>query len=127
MNQSPMCRRSKSGRLYMFHSLLLVLLICAISTAAQPQDYSDVLPSHAVASNTSLAPKTGRRIEIHVGNPSLTKEQCKALIAHYHNQAAPDGQVSVQKPSALFGGALQPWCVENIGRGGIFFNDVLFK
>jgi hypothetical protein len=111
----------------MIWSLLLLLLTFAIPIAAHPQGYSEALPPHTVASNTSLAPKAGRRIEIHVDDPSLTKEQCKALIAHYHNQAAPDGQVSVQKPSALFGGTLQPWCVENLGRGGIFFNDVLFK
>lgn len=107
--------------------LILALVIFAIPIPARTQGNSQVLPPHELVSNTSLAPKKGRRIEIHVQDAGLTKEQCKLLIAHYHYLAVPDGQVSVQKPSIIFGGKLAPWCVDNIDSKGTFFNDDLFK
>jgi hypothetical protein len=85
------------------------------------------LPRHEVASNTSLAPKQGRRIEIHSADANLTHEQCRALIEHYRDQGAPDGQVSVHKPSKLLKGELAPWCVENFEGEGIEFNESLFE
>jgi len=112
----------------MFRLLILVILVgFAIPVAAETQTRSESLPPHQVASNTSLAPKKGRRIEIHVRDSNLTKEQCKALIANYRSQAAPDGQVSVHKPSTLLGGELLPWCVENFDGRSVTFNDTLFR
>ena len=86
----------------------------------------DGLPSHMVESNTPLSMKYGRRIEIHVQDPDLSKEECRVLIAAYRREAMPDGQVSVRKPSRKFNGSMEPWCVENMGGEGIFFNDSLF-
>lgn len=112
----------------MFRLLILLLLVSlVIPIAAEAQVRSEPLPPHQVASNTSLAPKKGRRIEIHVRDSNLTKEQCKALIANYRSQAAPDGQVSVHKTSTLLGGELLPWCVENFDGRGVTFNDALFR
>jgi hypothetical protein len=104
-------------------SLLLVGVVIFIALEVHVRR----LPPHHVASNTSLAPKEGRRIEIHVRDAHLTPAQCKTLIAHYRSQAAPGGQVSVHKPSTWLDGTLQPWCVENFDGHGVFFNDELFR
>jgi hypothetical protein len=83
------------------------------------------LPAHEVASDTSLAPKDGRRIEIHVTNPDLTKAECEALIEAYRGDAGPEGQVSVHKPDKR--GDLQPWGVDNMDDQGVTFNDFFFQ
>lgn len=83
------------------------------------------LPQHRVASNTSLAPKDGRRIELHVNNTDLTKAECRALIDAYQSEAGPRGQVSVRKPNA--NGQLRPWCVNNMDAEGTTFNDFHFE
>jgi len=85
------------------------------------------VPPHEVVSNTSLAPKQGRRIEIHSTDPKLTRDECRALIERYRDQGGPDGQVSVHKPSSLLKGHLAPWCLENFEGKGIEFNNSLFE
>lgn len=82
------------------------------------------VPVHTVASNTSLAPKDGRRIVLHSANPDLTKAECSMLINQYLGSAGPEGQISVHKPSPQ--NNMTPWCVENFDDKGIFFNDNLF-
>ncbi len=84
------------------------------------------LPAHRVADDSSLAPKKGRRIHLQVDNPDISKDECIALINAYKKKAGPDGQVAVQKPSKVLGGAMAPWCVENFDGRGIFFNDNMF-
>jgi len=86
------------------------------------------LPEHEVASNTSIANalvKDRRRIEIHVSNRSLTKDECRALIDAYRAQAGTDGQVSVHKPDRR--GGMGPWCVDNKDGRGVFFNNGLWE
>ena len=83
------------------------------------------LPQHTIESNTSLAPKDGRRIEIHVRNTNLTKDECRLLINAYKQEAGPIGQVSVRKPNK--NGELLPWCVDNIDDKGTTFNDFHFE
>lgn len=115
--------------------LLAVLVVITLASysnstpAAHPPEatlsiktQSRELPTHVVAKNAAIM--TGRRIEIHVDDPSITKEQCLALLAEYHDQALPDGQVSVRKPDKT--GAMTPWCVDNFAKG-ILFNDDLFR
>lgn len=79
------------------------------------------VPAHIVASNTSLAPKDGRRVEIHSDNSELTRAECEILINQYINVAGPEGQVSVRKPDPQ--NIMTPWCVENFDGKGIFFTD----
>ena len=90
------------------------------------QPSSPKLPPHVVASNSSLAPKRGRRIEIHSQNAALTKPECRALIEKYRSAAAPDGQISVRKPSKMLGNQMTAWCFDNFDGEGIQFNDALF-
>lgn len=84
------------------------------------------LPPHKVASDTdiSFAGVARRRIEIHVDDPDLTKEECRQIIAAYTDRAGATGQVSVQKPDP--NGKLQPWGVDNMEGAGVEFNDFLF-
>lgn len=94
----------------------------------KPQNSSTVnLPQHTLSSDTSLAPKDGRRIEIHVSNEDLTREQCKSLINGYRKKAGPDGQVSIHKPSIPLDNKMSPWFVDNMDSKGVFFNDSFFK
>lgn len=85
------------------------------------------LPEYRVAGNTDIsnANMKRRRIEIHVTNPNLTKGECRALVSAYRNRAGTEGQVSVRKPDKE--GELQPWCVDNMDRRGIIFNDFYFE
>lgn len=83
------------------------------------------MKEHTVISNTTLAPKDGRRIEIHVDDSLLTKEECILIIEQYSEKAGKEGQVSVHKPgSKLFEGVMVPWCVNNKDGEGVIFNDV---
>lgn len=83
------------------------------------------LPAHWVASNEVIRPATGaRRIQLHVDNAALTRDECLALLARYAPEAADDGQVSVRKPAP--DGQLQPWCVDNRDGKPAFFNDYVF-
>ena len=83
------------------------------------------LPPHTMASDTPLGPQNRRRIEIHVNDANLSKEDCRTLIGAYRNQAGSRGQVSVRKPDKH--GRLQPWGVDNMDGEGVFFNDNLFR
>ena len=116
------------GKAAMSKSALFALLIIPAwnwsPSVLQAQMQTIAIPAHKVASNTSLTPKCGRRIEIHTNKIDLTKDECRALIRLYRPQAAPDGQVSVRKPSKKLGGQMLPWCVENLRGDGITFNDM---
>ena len=110
---------------------VLVLMACSVerksvksSTRVQSQPVKE-LPQHTIESNTSLAPKDGRRIEIHVRNANLTKDECRLLINAYKNNAGSRGQVSVRKPNK--NGEYLPWCVDNMDEKGITFNDFHFE
>ncbi len=72
------------------------------------------LVEHVVASDTSLAPKDGRRIEIHCNKPDFTKEEALKLIAHYNNWAGREGQISIHKPDR--NNNYLPWAVWNAGE-----------
>lgn len=87
---------------------------------------SSVLPPHAIADDSSLAPKYGRRIQLNSTNPDLTKDECIALVNSYRHKAGKEGQVSVRKPSKVFKGSMTPWCVENFDGQGIVFFDHMF-
>jgi hypothetical protein len=82
---------------------------------------------HRLASVTSLFPNKGNRIEIHSQNANLNRRECVALIGAYRARAAPEGQVSVHKPSKKLGGSITPWCVESSDEKGIRFNNELFE
>jgi hypothetical protein len=78
----------------------ILLLCCVLLTDPSWAEKGVPLVPHKVVSNTSLEPKAGRRIEIHVKNPNVTKAQVKAIIAAYRMKAAPRGQVSVYKSTS---------------------------
>ena len=82
------------------------------------------LAEHVVASDTSLAPKDGRRIEIHCNNPDLTRDEARKLIDYYDDRAGRDGQVSIHKPDR--NNNYLPWAVWNAGEH-IKFQDYLFE
>jgi hypothetical protein len=84
------------------------------------------LPSHTVASDTSIAPKAGRRIELHSSDTELSKAESIALINAYRKKAGPDGQVSVRKPSKVLKNRLTPYAIENFDGNGVVFNDHMF-
>lgn len=108
--------------------VLIVLGAIVPDRSIESQNSStENLPQHTLTSNTSLAPKDGRRIEIHVSSEGLTREQCKSLIKGYRIKAGSEGQVSVHKPSALFDNNISAWCVDNMDNKGVLFNDSLFK
>ncbi len=102
-----------------------LFLLALLSACAQETSKAN-LPEHRVVSNTdiSTANMKRRRIEIHVRNPNLTKDECRALINAYKNEAGPEGQVSVRKPDNE--GQLLPWCVDNMDGRSIIFNDFYF-
>ncbi|MBK7920026.1 MAG: hypothetical protein IPJ94_27975 [Chloroflexi bacterium] len=83
------------------------------------------LPTHTVASNTSLSPKDGRRIEIHVSDINPTKDECEQLINAYKNEAGSRAKYQYCKPNKS--GELRPWCVDNMDGNGISFNDFHFE
>lgn len=83
-------------------------------------------PRIQVVSDTSLSPKKGRRIEIHVSDVNFSKIECNDVIAKYRIVTAPNGQISVHKPSARFKNLMTPWCVENFDGKAPVFNDHLF-
>jgi hypothetical protein len=112
---------------FMLIAFCFSTLILATGCSEKPSTKN--LSDHTLFSNTSLSPKDGSRIEIHVSNEDLTREQCKNIINAYRKKAGPEGQVSVRKPSSVLDNKLTPWCVDNIGMDdrGIFFNDGHFK
>lgn len=117
-------------RIFMTLILMLILTACGGSGSSSvnrpvPSATKIDLPQHTVGSNTSLAPKDGRRIEIHVSNTNLTKDECRLLINAYKEKAGPEGQASVRKPNK--DGELKPWCVDNMDGKGISFNDFHFE
>ena len=87
----------------------------------------DGLPDHTVEMS-SLAPKTGKRVQVTV-KIDITESECVSLISAYQSGGKPDGQVSVHKPSNIkaLAGALVPWCVENFNGQGIVFNRYYFE
>lgn len=100
----------------------------ATGSAPTSSSATDVgaLPPHTVASDTdiSVGSLSRRRIEIHVTNPDLSKEDAIRLIEAYRGRAGTSGQVSVRKPDPA--GVLQPWAVDNMEGRGVEFNDALF-
>jgi hypothetical protein len=82
------------------------------------------LPEHSVE-RSSLAPKEGERVQIKVTR-DISKDECSALIERYRAEGAPDGQISVRKPSKKLKGMAAPWCVENFDNSSVVFNDSLF-
>ncbi len=95
----------------------IVMVIVGVSSMHSPEDD---LVKHVVASDTSLAPKDGRRIEIHCNNPNLTKEDARKLIAHYDDRAGREGQVSIRKPDR--DNNYLPWAVWNAGEHTKFYD-----
>ncbi len=84
------------------------------------------LPPHTVASDTdiSVGGMQRRRVEIHVTDSSMSREDARRLIEAYRPRAGEGGQVSVRKPDPY--GSLQPWAVDNMEGDGVEFNDALF-
>lgn len=112
-------------------SKILISLIASFffqntSYSAGVSESNGALYPHEIISNTQLPSKQSRRITIYVKNSAISKDQCKSLITNYMNQAKPNGQVSVHKPSPLLNKTMQPWCVYNFDDKGVIFNDVLF-
>ena len=110
--------------LYRALSVLVLVSLCAAVTACSPN--MPELPAHVVAADSPLPPREGRRVQIDSSDADLTREECSALIEAYRDRAAPDGQISVHKPSQILDGKLTPWCVENFDGKGVRFNDNMF-
>jgi len=102
--------------------LILGVVMVAVGIKAHffPPGYD--LPQHVVASDTSLEPKDGRRIEIHCNNPKLTRDEARALIAFYKDRAG-NGQVGICKPDQ--DNNYLPWAVWNSGEN-TKFQDYFF-
>lgn len=96
------------------------------SSESSSERAAHTLPSHVIADDSPVPPRKGHRVQINSQDTDLTKEECRALINAYRHRAAPDGQVSVRKPSQAFNGQLTPWCIENFDGQGIRFNDNMF-
>ena len=77
------------------------------------------VPRHKVIDNTFLPPDRGRWIHVAV-DTLITRDQCRALVARYREQARP-GQVAVQLPGQ---GAL---CVENFDGRGTVVHDWMWR
>jgi len=77
-----------------------------------------------VARNFSLKPNPGRRIEIHVSDKLITKDECRVIIKFYRKQAS-GGHISIHKPDDY--GEFTPWAVDNFDGKGVTFNDFLFE
>lgn len=119
-------------RSYLPLAFLALVSACGVSpdtpdkvgaTATETSDLVD-LPEHSV-DITPLEPRRGARVEIKVSS-DISREQCEHLIKRYRQSGAPDGQVSVHKPSEILEGAVVPWCVENFDGAGIRWNDNMF-
>ena len=115
--------------------LIAVLFSAFLLVSCSPEDNGSSkesntapipLAGHVVADDSSLAPRDGRRIQINSFDANLSKDACIALVKYYKDQAEPDGQVSVHKPSKILDNKLNPWCIENFDGKGIQFNDYLF-
>ena len=74
-------------------------------------------PPFIIASNTSLAPKKGRRIEARVNDPTISDAECAAVISKIKHLAQPDGQASVRIKLKRFGWS--PLCVDNCDGLGV--------
>jgi len=90
------------------------------------------LSQHFVVRDFSLKPDPGRRIEIHVSDRFITKDECRAIIEFYREQAN-GGHISIHKcvadDSILSDDKednFYPWAVENFDGRGITFNDFYF-
>ena len=98
-------------------TLAITLTACGTTNADLPEHDVDI---------SALGAKDGQRVQVNV-NSDISKEQCITLIDAYKSKAAPDGQVSVHKPSQMLEGQVAPYCVENFDGAGVRFNDTLFK
>ena len=103
----------------------IALFVCIAGSALVAcSNDSTTLPEHSVE-RSSLAPKDGKRVQVEVAT-DISKDQCSALIERYRAEGAPDGQISVRKPSKKLKGMAAPWCVENFDNSNVVFNDSLF-
>jgi hypothetical protein len=100
----------------------------SVSQGSSGQAVSDKpLPPHEVARDGQISlvgEPMRRRIEIHVSDPGLSKDDCIRLIAAYRQRAGEGGQVSVRKPAP--DGSMLPWGVDNMDGRGVTFNDASF-
>lgn len=106
--------------------LFVPLLIVALLASGCQKTSKASLPPHTVARNFSLEPNPGRRIEIHVSDKLITKDECRAIIKFYQKQAS-GGHISVHKPDDFVDGEFTPWAVYNFDDRGVTFNDSLFE
>ena len=106
----------------LFHTLKNVLKGEQNTTHTIKQEI--ILVHHKVVDDSDLAPKNGRRIEIHCNNPNLTREEAEQLINHYRSRAGYEGQIGIWKPDK--DNNYFPWAVMNAGEY-TEFNDYFFK
>jgi len=102
------------------HSKTFRAILSAAICAALGSALAQSIPEHTIAEKSVLS--NGLRIQINVDDAELSREQCTTLIEAYRDNARPEGQVSVHKPSKLLVGQVLPYCVENFDGSGINFN-----
>ena len=58
----------------------------------------------------------------------ISRDECRALAAHYLDAAGANGKVVVQKPNpkSPWNGKRAPYCANNLDGQGTFFNDEYF-
>ena len=58
----------------------------------------------------------------------ISRDECRALAAHYLDAAGANGKVVVQKPNpkSPWNGKRAPYCANNLDGAGTFFNDEYF-
>ena len=105
---------------------LLLLGLVFLFVVAQFGNYNnavenrnrELLASHTIISQTSLAPKSGFRIELKA-NIEISKEQCEEIALNYVAKAGKEGQVVVVNASKEI-----PFCVINPDdTRGVFYPD----
>ena len=101
--------------------LLLYAILFSYVSATSAQG----LAEHTVVDESPLS--NGKRIQVNVEDPNLSKTDCAALIDKYRSRAGAEGQVSVHKPSTVkaLGGSVLPFCIDNLDGSGVSF-DITF-
>jgi len=82
------------------------------------------LPAHRLREQDVFDSK---RVQLDAKN-DISRDECRALAAHYLDAAGANGKVVVQKPNpkSPWNGKRAPYCANNLDGQGTFFNDEYF-
>lgn len=82
------------------------------------------LPAHRLREQDVFDSK---RIQLDAQD-DISRDECRAIAAHYLDAAGVNGKVVVQKPNpkSPWNGKRAPYCADNLDGQGTFFNDEYF-